>query len=104
MESFSTGEWQALDSAHHMAPFTDYAKIRQKGARIVTRAEGHYIYDSEATAFWTVWPGLWCVNVGYGRTELVNAASRQMAELPYYNNFFKTSIRLLWRCQSGLPS
>ena len=91
MESFSTGEWQALDSAHHMAPFTDYAEIRQKGARIVTRAEGHYIYDSERNRILDGMAGLWCVNVGYGRTELVEAASRQMAELPYYNNFFKTS-------------
>ena len=91
MESFSTGEWQALDSAHHMAPFTDYAEIRQKGARIVTRAEGHYIYDSEGNRILDGMAGLWCVNVGYGRTELVDAASRQMAELPYYNNFFKTS-------------
>lgn len=35
--------------------------------------------------------GLWCVNVGYGRQELVDAASRQMQELPYYNTFFKTT-------------
>ena len=33
--------------------------------------------------------GLWCVNVGYGRAELVEAARRQMAELPYYNTFFQ---------------
>ncbi|HJE69305.1 aspartate aminotransferase family protein, partial [Pseudomonas oryzihabitans] len=35
--------------------------------------------------------GLWCVNVGYGREELVEAASRQMRELPYYNLFFQTA-------------
>src|SRR3546814_20370180 len=34
--------------------------------------------------------GLWCVNVGYGRKELAEAAHRQMLELPYYNTFFKT--------------
>ncbi len=33
--------------------------------------------------------GLWCVNVGYGRDELVDAAAAQMRELPYYNNFFQ---------------
>ena len=33
--------------------------------------------------------GLWCVNAGYGREELVNAAADQMRELPYYNNFFQ---------------
>ncbi|MGI9506526.1 MAG: aminotransferase, partial [Geminicoccaceae bacterium] len=35
--------------------------------------------------------GLWCVNVGYGRQELVAAATRQMAELPYYNTFFQSA-------------
>ena len=35
--------------------------------------------------------GLWCVNVGYGRHELAEAAYQQMKELPYYNSFFKCS-------------
>ena len=91
MESLSTNEWQAIDSAHHMAPFTDYADLRKKGARIITRAEGHCVYDSDGNRILDGMAGLWCVNVGYGRRELVEAASSQMAELPYYNNFFKTS-------------
>ena len=37
------------------------------------------------------WPGLWCVNVGYGREELVEVAAEQMRELPFYNTFFKTA-------------
>nr|WP_163370573.1 hypothetical protein [Endozoicomonas acroporae] len=35
--------------------------------------------------------GLWCVNIGYGRQELIAAACQQMKELPYYNTFFKTT-------------
>jgi putrescine aminotransferase len=35
--------------------------------------------------------GLWCVNVGYGREEIVEAVARQMRELPYYNTFFQTT-------------
>ena len=35
--------------------------------------------------------GLWCVNLGYGRQDLVDAATQQMQELPYYNSFFQTS-------------
>ena len=35
--------------------------------------------------------GLWCVNIGYGRKELAEAAYRQMLDLPYYNTFFKTT-------------
>ena len=90
-DEISTNEWQTLDSAHHMAPFTDYGDLRQKGARIITHAEGHYIYDSDGNRILDGMAGLWCVNVGYGRPELVEAAATQMAKLPYYNNFFRTS-------------
>ena len=89
-DEISTNEWQALDSAHHMAPFTDYGDLRQKGARIITHAEGHYIYDSDGNRILDGMAGLWCVNVGYGRPELVEAAATQMTKLPYYNNFFRT--------------
>jgi len=87
----STKEWKQLDSAHHMAPFTDYGEQRKHGARIITHAEGHYIFDSDGNRILDGMAGLWCVNVGYGRSELVDAATRQMTVLPYYNNFFKTS-------------
>ena len=35
--------------------------------------------------------GLWCVNVGYGQQALVDAAAKQMRELPFYNAFFQTA-------------
>jgi len=35
--------------------------------------------------------GLWCVNVGYGQRTLVEAATRQMQELAFYNAFFQTA-------------
>ena len=91
LDEISTNEWQAMDSAHHMAPFTDYGDLRPKGARIITHANGHYIYDSDGNRILDGMAGLWCVNVGYGRPELVKAAATQMTKLPYYNNFFRTS-------------
>ena len=90
-DNLSTREWQSIDAAHHMAPFTDYAELRAQGSRIITHADGHYIFDSEGNRILDGMAGLWCVNVGYGRNELVDAAASQMRQLPYYNNFFKTS-------------
>lgn len=87
----TTEEWQRQDSAHHLHPFTDTNEINALGARIITRAEGVYIWDSEGNRLLDGMAGLWCVNVGYGRRELADAAFRQMQELPYYNTFFKTS-------------
>ena len=87
----TTAEWQALGRDHLLAPFTDYKQLGAKGARIVTKASGVYLWDSEGHKILDAMAGLWCVNVGYGRRELADAAHRQMLELPYYNLFFQTA-------------
>lgn len=86
-----TAELQALDAAHHMHPFTANEALGRKGARIITRAKGVRLTDSNGAELIDGMAGLWCVNIGYGRTELADAAARQMRELPYYNTFFQTS-------------
>lgn len=91
MTTFTTAHWQDLSRRHLLAPFTDYRQLNEKGARIITRAEGVHLWDSEGQRILDGMAGLWCVNVGYGREELVEAASRQMRELPYYNLFFQTA-------------
>jgi putrescine aminotransferase len=89
--SRGTREWQALDARHYLHPFTDFRALAQEGARVITRAEGVYLHDSEGRQILDAMSGLWCVNVGYGRTELAEVAARQMRELPYYNSFFKST-------------
>ena len=86
-----TAELQALDAAHHMHPFTHGNDLADRGVRVVTRAKGVTLTDSEGNEILDAMAGLWCVNVGYGRDELAEAAARQMKELPYYNTFFMTT-------------
>ncbi|RMO96003.1 putative aminotransferase [Pseudomonas syringae pv. philadelphi] len=86
-----TLEWQALSNKHHLAPFSDYKQLKENGPRIITRAEGVYLWDSEGQKILDGMSGLWCVAIGYGREELADAASKQMRELPYYNLFFQTA-------------
>ncbi|MVO15575.1 aspartate aminotransferase family protein [Parasedimentitalea huanghaiensis] len=86
-----TAELQALDAAHHMHPFTANAELADKGARVITRASGITLTDSEGNEILDAMAGLWCVNIGYGRDELADVAARQMRELPYYNTFFMTT-------------
>ena len=86
-----TAELQALDAAHHMHPFTTNDELASKGARIITRAKGVYLTDSDGNEILDGMAGLWCVNIGYGREEMAQAAARQMQELPYYNTFFMTT-------------
>ncbi len=87
----STRQWQAADAAHFLHPFTDFKALAGKGSRIITRADNIYLWDSEGHKILDAMSGLWCVNVGYGQRALVDAASRQMAELPFYNAFFQTA-------------
>ncbi|ROL67974.1 aspartate aminotransferase family protein [Pseudomonas protegens] len=86
-----TREWQTLSSDHHLAPFSDFKQLKEKGPRIITHAKGVYLWDSEGNQILDGMAGLWCVAIGYGRDELAEAASKQMRELPYYNLFFQTA-------------
>jgi putrescine aminotransferase len=87
----TTTDWQALDAAHFLHPFTDHKALHTTGSRIIERADGIYLWDSDGNRILDGMAGLWCVNVGYGRSELVEAARQQMQNLPYYNAFFQTS-------------
>ena len=88
---FPTKELQMRDAAHHMHPFTSQAELGEKGARVITHANGVFVYDSEGEEILDAMAGLWCVNIGYGRHELAEVAARQMKELSYYNTFFQTT-------------
>lgn len=90
-QNYSLKQLQEIDAAHHLHPFTDHKDLRAAGSRIITRAQGPFIYDSEGNELLDGMAGLWCVNVGYGRDELAEAAYAQMKELPYYNSFFRCS-------------
>jgi len=87
----STLDLQQADTRHFLHPFTDHAGLARKGARIIERAENIYLWDSEGQKILDAMSGLWCVNTGYGQQALVDAATRQMKELPFYNAFFQTA-------------
>ena len=100
----STAELQALDSAHFLHPFTDHKGLAAKGARVITHADGIYVWDSEGQKILDAMSGLWCVNAGYGRRELADAAHAQMLKLPFYNSFFQTTNEPAVRLAAKLAS
>ncbi|RQR61463.1 aspartate aminotransferase family protein [Burkholderia sp. Bp9125] len=87
----TTAEYRALDAAHHIHPFSDMGALNRAGSRVIVKADGVYLWDSDGNKIIDGMAGLWCVNVGYGRQELADAAYRQLQELPFYNTFFKTT-------------
>ncbi|OGB82317.1 MAG: aminotransferase [Burkholderiales bacterium RIFOXYC12_FULL_60_6] len=90
-ERYDTQALQALDSAHFIHPFTDHGDLATRGARVIVKSEGIYVWDSEGKKLLDAMSGLWCVNVGYGRQALAQAAYDQMMTLPFYNSFFQTT-------------
>ncbi|TQV73512.1 aspartate aminotransferase family protein [Exilibacterium tricleocarpae] len=91
--TYDTADYQAADGRHHLHPFTDFKSLRSRGTRVITRAQGIYLWDSEGHKMLDAMAGLWCVNLGYGREELAQAAYTQMQALPYYNSFFQTTTQ-----------
>lgn len=87
----ATQRLQALDAAHFLHPFTDHQDLAQRGVRVIVRAQDHWLWDSEGAQIFDAMSGLWCVNAGYGRRELADAAHAQMLTLPFYNSFFQTA-------------
>jgi putrescine aminotransferase len=88
---FDTRALQQLDSAHYLHPFTDHGALRERGARVMVRGDGIYLWDSDGRKVIDGMSGLWCVNVGYGRASMTAAVARQMDLLPFYNSFFNTT-------------
>lgn len=51
---------------------------------VIVEGRGSTVVDTDGTEYLDAMAGLWCVNVGYGRTELADVAAAQMRVLPYY--------------------
>ena len=105
--SARTKRLQKLDALHHIHPFTQTELLNREGVRIITRAKGIYVWDSEGHKLLDGMAGLWCVQVGYGNTELARAGADALRTLPYYNHFFKTTnpwtVELAAKLASLLP-
>ncbi|MFZ1814806.1 MAG: aspartate aminotransferase family protein [Rhizobiaceae bacterium] len=91
LSNISTEDLRALDAAHHLHPFTDHGALKLDERRVIVRADGVWLWDSEGNRIMDGMAGLWCMNVGHGRNEIIEAVRAQMAELSYYNTFFKTT-------------
>ena len=107
-KNLNIAELVRSDIAHHFHPFTDHKSFHAEGGpRVITHADGMWIWDANGNKLLDGMAGLWCVNVGYGRKELAEAAYRQMLDLPYYNTFFKTttvpSTELAAKISSVMP-
>jgi len=103
----SNDYWTALEQADQatvLHPFTqlkDFAEGRQR-PRIVTGGRGVYIRDQDGRDLLDGFAGLYCVNIGYGRSEVAEAIAKQARELAYYHAYAGTSTEALIRLSERL--
>jgi L-2,4-diaminobutyrate transaminase len=80
----------ALDRGSVLHPFTnrkDFASSLLGDPTIVETGKGVYITDLSGRAYIDGFAGLYCVNIGYGRTEVADAISRQAHRLAFYYSY-----------------
>ena len=77
------------DRENFMHPSTHLAQ-HERGetvSRIMSTGSGSYIQDRDGNKFLDGFAGLYCVNVGYGRTEIADAIAKQAHDLAYYHSY-----------------
>jgi putrescine---pyruvate transaminase len=108
MPPFDLATLRGLDQAHHLHPFTDHRSMHKAGTHVVRSASGSTVIDEEGRELLDGLAGLWCVNVGYGREEIVRAVAEQMRAVAFYPSFFNTTteptIRLAARLAGLAPA
>ncbi|MBN9046928.1 MAG: aspartate aminotransferase family protein [Rhizobiales bacterium] len=77
-----------LDRAHLVHPVSSYRTHEQTGVRVLKSAKGATVTDATGHQLLDGFAGLWCVNVGYGQDSIVEAATKQLRELPYATGYF----------------
>lgn len=76
-----------MDKRHHLHPFTSVAAILQDGPLVIDKGRGVYVEDDRGRELIDGAAGLWCVNVGHGREEIITAIEQQMRRLDFFQSF-----------------
>ncbi|WP_434694817.1 aminotransferase class III-fold pyridoxal phosphate-dependent enzyme [Pseudomonas sp. Z1-14] len=74
-----------LDS--YFIGFTPNALFKQK-PRMITHAQGSYLYTREGAKVFDGFSGLWCSGMGHSHPKIVEAVQKQVAKLDYVSAFY----------------
>jgi 4-aminobutyrate--pyruvate transaminase len=98
---------EARDAAFVLHPYTNASQHLKDGPLVIAKGEGIYIIDSDGNKYIEGLGGLFCASLGFSEQRLVDAATRQMQELPFYHSFggksHETAIELAERLISLAP-
>ncbi|MGW0828600.1 aminotransferase [Streptomyces sp. NPDC002845] len=85
------GSLVAKDSRHVLHPWADLSALGMQESLIVSEARGVEVIDGEGKKYLDAIGGMWCVTVGYGRQELIDAMYAQARRMPYFTPFADVS-------------
>jgi putrescine---pyruvate transaminase len=91
-----------LDRRHLVHPVSSFRGHEARGVRLLTSASGATVTDAEGRQLIDGFAGLWCVNAGYGQESVIEAATRQMRELPYATSYFSLGAEAPIRLAAAL--
>jgi adenosylmethionine-8-amino-7-oxononanoate aminotransferase len=89
--SLITTSLREKDKAHFLHPWQHFDSFREEGALVIAKGEGAHVFDTDGKRYLDGIGGLWCVNVGYGRHELIDAMAEQASLLPFFSTFVDTT-------------
>jgi len=103
----STISLEEIDKENFLHPFTPIASHLETGPKVIVQGKGIYITDNHGKKYLDGMAGLWCVNIGWGRDEMVEAMAEQSRKLAYFHSFVSMSnepaIRLSERLTNLVP-
>ncbi|WP_149142156.1 aminotransferase [Gemmobacter caeruleus] len=83
----SPQDLRAMDQAHHLHPWTNFGPFEERGALVMARGEGCWLWDAEGRRYFDAIGGMWCTNIGLGRREMAEAIADQVTRLAFSNTF-----------------
>ncbi len=83
-------------------PFTSVSEHLRDGPLVITEGRGVRIKDIQGREYLDGMAGLWGVNLGYGRREIVEAMSAQSSKLSFFHAFNSMSTDIVIECAEAL--
>ena len=78
---------ESRDIASVLHAYTNLKAHQETGPLVIRKGKGIWVYDESGKGYIEGLAGLWCTSLGFGEERLVEAAARQMRELPFYHVF-----------------
>ena len=88
LESAHNLSLDEMDKQSFLHPYTALKAHQETGSVIIDSGKGVTLKDINGKEYIDGMAGLWCVNIGWGHSEVVDAITEQAKNLPYYHSFF----------------